>query len=154
MKNLLAALMLFGTPAWASCPDPELAGEGFVATGPSLIAPQSWEVVAGGDVAAPCADWAEQEIAGDIEGYVSVAPTAVFELSEMGPHILMVMARAECGAVLMARTGDGLWFFGETAADREEITIWGAPNAQMQVWVGSKSADGCPAEVTLETFDR
>jgi len=130
-------------------------GVAYLVAGPDLIAPQTWDVRAQGDVAVPCQGWIAQGLnAGVVEGFFAQAPTAIFRLSRMGPHILMVMAEGECGAILATRTGDGLWSFGQTRNGREEITLWGAGNGPMQVWVGSATAQGCDAALTLETFDR
>lgn len=155
MKVLSLIATLGVSPAFALCPDPDLGGQWYAATGPELIAPQSWPVRAEGTQVAPCADWQEAGIAsGELAGFLPVAPTAVFELDGMAPHILMVMAEAQCRPVLAARTGDGLWYFGETANGRQEMTIWGAPDGPLQVWVGSATPEGCDGTVILETFDR
>jgi len=89
-----------------------------------------------------------------VTGRLPIAPTAQFQLSGMGPHILMVMAQASCGAVLAARGGNGVWYFGETSNAREEIVLWGAGDGVLQVWVGSQTEQSCEATLTLETFDR
>ena len=154
MRYLTFVLALVAAPAFADCPDPNLEGPTYEATGPELIAPRDWDVRAQGDTVVPCAQWAETGVlSGDLDGYLPLAPTARFELSGLGSHILMVMARAECRPILAARTGDGLWYFGETANGREEIVLWGAGDGPMQVWVGSGDPDGCDAILTLETFD-
>lgn len=156
MRLMFAVIVgVWANAAAALCPDPDLGGQRYAATGPELIAPQQWSVRAEGSHMAPCADWEEQGIAaGELAGYLPVAPTAVFELDGMAPHILMVMAEAQCRPVLAARTADGLWFFGQTANGRQEVTIWGAPDGPLQVWVGAATEDGCDGTVILETFDR
>lgn len=153
LSVLFAAL--WASPALAMCPDPNLEGARYVAAGPDLIVPQHWDVRASGQHPAPCDDWvATGIISGNLAGYLPSAPTAVFELDEMGPHILMVMAQAECSPVLAVRSGDGLWHFGQTANGRQEVTLWGAPNGALQVWVGATTIEGCDGTVILETFDR
>lgn len=155
MKYLVLLLTLCASPAVAQCPDPGFDAPRYVTTGPGLIAPQTWDVVAIGGQAAPCDDWIARGVFTDgLTGFLPVAPTAVFDLDGMAPHILMVMAQADCAAVLAVRSGDGQWFFGGTARGREEVTLWGAPNAPLQVWVGTLGGDSCAATVTLETFDR
>lgn len=156
MRFSLGLMMfLWAGAATALCPDPNLGGPRYAATGPDLIAPQRWTVRARGSEAAPCAGWEGQGIAsGEMTGFLPVAPTAVFELESMAPHILMVMAEAACRPVLAARTPDGLWFFGETANGRQELVIWGAPDGPLQVWVGAATEEGCDGSLILETFDR
>ncbi|MEN8841502.1 MAG: hypothetical protein ABF254_14660 [Octadecabacter sp.] len=155
MRWSFLIVALWASPALASCPDPDLGGASYAAVGPDLIVPKNWDVRAVGQHPAPCEDWAEIGIAaGNLDGFLPAAPTAVFELDEMGPHILMVMARAECNPVLAVRSGDGLWHFGQTANGREEVTLWGAPKGALQVWVGAATREGCDGTVTLETFDR
>jgi hypothetical protein len=139
----------------AACPDPDLAGERYAAIGVDLIAPQSWDVRAVGQHPAPCDDWtATGIVSGNLSGFLPAAPTAVFDLDGMGPHILMVMAQADCRPVLAVRSGDGLWYFGQTANGRQEVTLWGAPNGELKVWVGAATPEGCDGTVILETFDR
>ncbi len=149
-------LCLCAGAAAAQCPDPSLGGDRYAATGPELIAPQRWEVTAVGGDLAPCEDWqTEGIVTGDLEGFLPTAPTAVFELAGMAPHILMVMAEAACDPVLAVRSADGLWHFGEARNDRQEVTVWGAPDeGPLQVWVGSATEAGCEGSVILETFDR
>ena len=105
---------------------------------------------------APCDTWqAEGIVTGDLAGFLPTAPTAVFELEGMAPHILMVMAEASCDPVLAVRSADGLWHFGEARNDRQEVTVWGAPDeGPLQVWVGAGTEAGCEGTVILETFDR
>jgi len=155
IRYALPFCLLAGTAA-AQCPDPNLSAETFSATGPDLIAPKTWEVAATGALPVPCADWEDTGIVhGDLYGFLPQAPTAVFELVDMGPHILMVMAEASCDPVLAVRSADGLWHFGEVRNDRQEVTIWGAPSeGALQVWVGSATEVGCNGTVILETFDR
>ena len=151
------ALCLIGcaSGAAASCPDPTLDAPRFDATGPELIAPQSWPINVEGEEAVPCAQWALQgSMPLDLDGYLPVAPTAVFDLEGMGPHILMVMAEARCEPILAVRSADGLWHSGETANGREEVVVWGAPDGPLQVWVGARDQTTCDGTVTLETFDR
>jgi len=128
----------------------------YFATGPELIAPQSWDVSVAGRHPAPCEAWDEAGIVnGQLDGYLPEAPTAVFELEGMAPHILMVMAEATCEPVLAVRSADGLWHFGERRNDRQEATIWGAPDeGPLQVWVGATTEAGCDGTLILETFDR
>lgn len=156
MRIVITFLMLvFVSPAFAVCPDPNLGGQRYASTGGDLIAPKRWPVRAQGTHVAPCAGWAERGIAADdLAGFLPVAPTAVFELEGMAPHILMIMAEAQCRPVLAARTWDGLWFFGQTANGRQELTIWGAPDGPLHVWVGAATRDGCDGTIILETFDR
>ncbi|SLN59475.1 hypothetical protein PSJ8397_03162 [Pseudooctadecabacter jejudonensis] len=141
--------------AQASCPDPFLPAETYNATGPDLIAPQSWAVQATAEAQVPCADWAENDVlTHELVGYLPIAPSAVFNLEGMAPHILMVMADAQCDPILAVRSGDGLWHFGQSANDRQEVVVWGAPDGPLQVWVGSARQTSCDATVILETFDR
>ena len=143
------------SPAFANCPDPTLDGANFAATGAQLLAPQVWDISAGGNVAAPCADWAASGVNdGQISGYLSVPPTGVFDLTGMGPHILIVRARSQCGAVLAVRSGDGVWYFGDEDGDTTQATLWGVPDGPLKVWVGSKTPDICAGVVELETYDR
>jgi len=93
-------------------------------------------------------------VSGNLTGFQPTAPTAVFELDGMGPHILMVMAQAECSPVLAVRSGDGLWHFGQTANSRQEVTLCDAPNGVLQIWVGAATPEGFEGTVILETFDR
>ncbi|SMX32223.1 hypothetical protein [Octadecabacter ascidiaceicola] len=155
MIRLSVLLALCGAPALAQCPDPSLDAVQYDASGPELITPQTWEVQVGGAFLAPCPQWAVAGIdVQDLDGFLPAAPTAVFGLDAMAPHILMVMAQAECTPVLAVRSGDGQWFFGSDANGRQEVTLWGAPNGPLQVWVGAATPDGCAGTVTLETFDR
>lgn len=154
MKHLAALLFLWAGPALADCPDPTLNAPTHRATGPELIAPQSWDVRAEGGNLAPCGTWVVNGLGDDLDGFLPVAATATFDLDAMGPHILMVMAQAECGAVLAVREGQGLWYFGREANGRQEVTLWGTGNGPLQVWVGSVELGGCDATLILETFDR
>lgn len=72
----------------------------------------------------------------------------------MAPHILTVRAAAGCRPVLAVRSGDGLWFFGETKNGKQEVTLWGAPDGPLQVWIGAATPEGCEGEIELETYDR
>lgn len=102
------------SPAFALCPDPTLDSARYSATDSWLLTPQSFDVRAQGDHIMPCADWALAGVnTGALAGYLQLAPTAVFDLAGMAPHILTVEARAECDPVLAVRSGDGQWFFGE-----------------------------------------
>lgn len=149
------ALAVLASPAFAVCPDPTLDSDRYEATGGELIVPQSWEVEVGGTNPAPCPAWLLSGLPVDgLDGFLSPAPTAVFDLDGMGPHIMMVMAQAECQPVLAVRTGDGIWEFGRPANGRQEVTLWGAPDGPLQVWVGSASQQTCEGTLTLETFDR
>ncbi len=149
------AFAVLAAPVFASCPLPTLDAPAYSATGQDLISPQSWEVSVQGDHPAPCDAWQEAQVfTGELAGFLPEDPTAIFELSGMAPHILMVMARAECTPVLAVRSGDGQWFFGETRNDRQEATLWGAPDGPLQVWVGTATGETCEGVVTLETFDR
>lgn len=141
--------------AFASCPEPGDHIDAVVVSGPELIKPQSWDVVAHGEFAAPCTAWARQ-LGGvqPVSGYLPSAPSARFDLEGMGPHILMVMAEASCDPRLVVRTGDGVWHVGEPANGRQEIVVWSAQDGPMQVWVGAGSQTQCHAKVILETFDR
>ena len=156
MRLSIFIAALWASPALAICPDPNLTGAGYAAVGADLIVPQHWDVRAMGQHSAPCEDWvATGVVTGDLAGFLPTAPTAVFELDGMGPHIMMVMAQAEeCHPVLAVRSGDGLWYFGQTANGRQEVTLWGAPNGALKVWVGAVTPEGCDGTVTLETFDR
>ncbi len=155
MNRLSLLLALVAGPAFADCPDPSLEGPRYLASGPSLLAPQTWAVRAQGAQTAPCADWErEASTPEDLAGFLPVAPTAVFHLSTMSPHIMIVSAQAECRPVLLLRTGDGLWHFGKTTNARQEVTLWGVADGPLQVWIGSATAQGCNGTVTLETFDR
>ena len=155
MKLFAMMIALTGGPALASCPDPSLGAVEYTATGPELIAPQTWSVRVQGTTEIPCDGWIETGvITADAMGMLPIAPTAQFTLDGMGPHILMVMAQADCGAVLAARGGDGVWYVGRTANGREEITLWGAGDGVLKVWVGSAGGQGCEGTLTLETFDR
>lgn len=155
MRVLILALTVLAGPAAALCPDPSLDAPAFVATGAELIAPQSWDVQAGVGDGMVCGTWVLAGVdAGGTDAFLPAAPSATFGLTGLGPHILMVMAQADCAPVLAARTHDGVWYFGETANGREEIVLWGASDGVLQVWVGAQASDGCDAELTLETFDR
>lgn len=157
MRHFLISLFFVSVAgvAAADCPDPALGGARFAATGPDLIVPQRWELPARGDAIAPCPDWAAGGVVStELQGYLPIAPTAVFELDGMGPHILMVMAEAECDPLLAVRAANGLWHFGETANGRQEVVVWSAPDGPLQVWLGSGDATGCTGSVILETFDR
>lgn len=148
-------LILVGTHAAAQCPSTDEDGARFFASGPDLISPESWDVVADGVHGAPCDGWVAQGVAGDqVDGFLPTSPTAIFELDGMAPHILMVMADAQCSPRLVVRTGDGIWHFGEHANGRQEVTVWGTPDGPMQVWVGAEEQTQCEATLTLETFDR
>jgi len=150
-------LCLLAGAAGAQCPDPPLSADTFAVAGPELITPRTWPVEAIGRHSAPCAEWETETgiVYGDLEGYLPEVPTAVFELDNMGPHILMVMAETACDPVLAVRSADGLWYFGERRNDRQEVTIWGAPNeGALQVWVGAGAETQCDGTVILETFDR
>lgn len=150
-----AFAVLSVTPAVASCPLPTLDQASVAVTGADLIIPQSFDVDAHGVHPAPCPAWQEAQVnTGALTGYLPEDPTAVFDLSGMGPHILMVMAQADCTPVLAVRSGDGQWFFGEDRNARQEVTLWGAPDGILQVWVGSLTGETCEGSVTLETFDR
>jgi hypothetical protein len=140
--------------AVAQCPDPTAPTVTYAASGPELIAPQSWSVMAGGEVFVPCPAWVLSGVmSGGFKGYLPAVPTATFQLVGMAPHILMVMVEAECAAIVATQTGDGLWYFSETCGTREEITLWGAGDGPMQVFVGATEPEGCDAVLTLETFD-
>ncbi|WP_375280967.1 hypothetical protein [Pseudooctadecabacter sp.] len=155
MRLIALCLIGYASGAAASCPDPTQDAPRFEATGPDLIAPKSWPIEVAGERIAPCAQWVLQGTAPvDLDGYLPVAPTAVFDLEGMGPHILMVMAEAQCAPILAVRSADGLWHVGETANDREEVVVWGAPDGPLQVWVGAREQTTCEGTVTLETFDR
>lgn len=155
MKILAILATCLAAPAFADCPDPWRAGQAYVATGAGLIDPQSWDMMAAGTEAAPCDAWVERGIVtGELAGFLPLAPTAVFSLDGMAPHILMVRAEAMCRPVLAVRGGDGIWYFGSTVNGRQEVTIWGTPDGPLQVWVGAADREGCAATLTLETFDR
>lgn len=149
--------MLAGSAAAAQCPDPvgDQDSVRISASGPELIIPETWDVVAKGVHEAPCDGWVDQGVAADqVDGFLPASPTVVFDLEEMAPHIFMVMAEAQCGPRLVVRTGDGLWHFGEQANGRQEVTVWGTPDGPLQVWVGTEAQTQCDASLTLETFDR
>jgi len=149
------ALIALAAPAFAACPDPSLDSVQYAATGPELIAPQTWDVDVAGTNPAPCPEWLLSGLPVDgLDGFLSPAPTAVFELEGMGPHIMMVMAEAECSPMLAVRGGDGIWEFGRTANGRQEVTLWGVPDGPLHVWVGSATQETCEGTLTLETFDR
>ncbi|AKS46511.1 hypothetical protein SAMN05444287_1627 [Octadecabacter temperatus] len=155
MKYLIPLLSVCATPVFADCPDPSIDGPEFSVTGAELIAPQSWDVQAHGTHVAPCAGWDGAFIQTDrVAGFLPIAPTAQFQMDEMGAYILMVVVQAACDPVLAVRSQDGFWEFGETANGRQEAVLWGAPNGGLQVWVGSAERTSCDATVTLETFDR
>lgn len=155
MKFLILPLSLLSAPAFASCPDPAADAPSWSATGPELIAPQSWELPFGGETQVPCGEWAFDGRGAALEGgFLPVAPTAVVELSGMGPHILVARATASCEPILAARTPDGLWYFGETRDIYQEITFWGSPSGPLQVWLGAAGRDGCTGTLELETYDR
>ncbi len=155
MIRYIAILLFIGSSAAAQCPEPVLGPGEIAASGPELISPQHWPVIAEGQIAVPCEDWGSQGVQTDrIDGFLPDRPTAVFDLDEMAPHILMVMAQAQCDPRLAVRTADGLWHFGERANGRQEVTVWGAPDGPLQVWVGAGTQMQCEAQLTLETFDR
>ena len=139
MKRLCFLMGLWASPAFAQCPDPSLEGATTAATtGPDLIAPQMWDVFARGEVSVPCENWAELGVdTAALDGLLPVAPTMVVDLSGMAPHILMVFAEAECRPVLAVRSGDGQWYFGEPRDGRHQVTIWGAPDGPLHIWVGA-----------------
>jgi hypothetical protein len=35
----------------------------------------------------------------------------------------------------------------------EELYIWGHGDGYLRVWLGTDGAEGCPAEIELETYD-
>lgn len=143
------------TTVQASCPVPVAIAPSFAATGAELIVPQTWDVMAKGEHEAPCDAWREAQVnTGELSGFLPQTPTAVFDLSGLAPHILMVMAQSDCDAVLAVRSGDGQWFFGQDANARQEVTLWGVQDGPLQVWVGAQTPETCEATVTLETFDR
>lgn len=155
MKILSLFFIGLAASASASCPDPTLDAPRYSATGPELIAPQAWPVDVLAEAVAPCPDWRMQgTVPEQVEGFLPVAPTAVFDLVGLAPHILMVMAQAPCDPLLAVRSPDGVWHFGETANDREEVVVWSASDGPLQVWIGSRGASACSGDVILETFDR
>lgn len=162
MRHTIASAILAAlaaAPAFAECPDPDLTpalgGPDYTSTGADLIAPQMWTARAQGTAPAPCAEWSEAGIvSGDLAGFLPLAPTAEFKLEGLGPHILTVRALADCRPVLAVRSGDGLWFFGETKNGQQEVTLWGAPDGPLQVWMGSETSEGCDGAIELETYDR
>jgi len=155
MKYLILFLCGFAGSAAASCPDPRVESPHFSATGPDLLAPQSWDVEVRGEAQVPCDEWVVTDVAPDhFDGFLPIAPTAVFDLDGLGPHILMVMAQGQCDARLLVRSSNGLLHFGETANGREEVVVWGASDGPLQVWVGAATQTACDGTVTLETFDR
>lgn len=155
MIRLSVLLAVLGAPAAALCPDPSQEGPRYVATGAELLAPHSFDIVAGGTERAPCAQWVISGVeTGDLAGVLPLAPTAVFDLEAMAPHILTVTARAACRPVLVVRSGDGQWFFGRTGQDQQDITLWAVPDGPLQIWVGAAQAGGCDGTIALETFDR
>ncbi|MEL6960548.1 MAG: hypothetical protein AAGL89_16515 [Pseudomonadota bacterium] len=155
MKYLAACLAVMATPAFADCPDPNREGPNYASNGADLIIPQVWEARAEGDLVAPCTEWTETGlVSGEMAGFLPEAPTAVFDLDGLGPHILQVRAVAECRPILAVRSGDGLWFFGETKNGKQEVTLWGAPDGPLQVWMGAETPEGCDGLIELETYDR
>ncbi|MCF2903520.1 hypothetical protein L0666_00835 [Octadecabacter sp. CECT 8868] len=155
MKHIAAFFALCAGPVFADCPDPSLDAPFFEASGPDLIAPQSWDVRATGEHVVPCGAWALNGLSDDrVKGFLPLAATARFELDTMGPHILMVMAEAECSPVLAVQDSRGVWYFGDTANGREEVTVWGASDGPLHVWIGSTEQTACEGTLTLETFDR
>lgn len=154
MKMLFVLFVLCAGSAAAACPDPSLGQDPIAASGPDLLAPQRWTVTVDGAEQAPCATWRDGGVIEAIDGYLPVAPSASFELSGLGPHILMVMAEATCSPILAVQSADGLWHFGETANGREEVVVWSASDGPLQVWVGSTEQTQCDGVVVLETFDR
>lgn len=156
IPTLSAALCAaWGAAAAAECPDPFALAAQSSATGPDLIVPQRWDVRAGGDLAIPCEGWREAGvILNGAEGFLPAAPTRLFDLSGLGPHILVVRAYAVCDPVLAVQGGDGLWYLGEENGSAREVTLWGASDGILKVWVGSGDTNGCDAQIELETYDR
>ncbi|MCF2872218.1 hypothetical protein L0664_14175 [Octadecabacter sp. G9-8] len=158
MIKLSALFAILVAPAFASCPDPtRQEGAVYNATGAELLAPRTFAVTAGGGLPVPCVDFVDADpslLREELVGFMSGEPTAVIELEGMAPHILTVSARAECGPVLTVHASDGQWYFGEFSDAGQAVTLWGAPDGPLRVWVGSTTLAQCEGAFTLETFDR
>lgn len=158
LKALVVGAVIW-LPAMAqACLSPESETGPIPAVGRDLLRPARYLVAAGGEVALPCAD-TSMFLPPGFEAHVSPGPDALFDLRGMAGHILAVRAFARCPVRLIVNTGRGMWITGrETrvpveAGRGEELYVWGHGDGYLRVWLGTDGAEGCPAEIELETYD-
>ena len=108
MRIFLAGLAMAAgmASAAAACPTYSLSGATYSLTGDQLYAPQSLQVIAGGEN-----NLANCPAPG--VGYVATAPDFTFYLSGMDPYYLVLDVSAECDTTLLVNTADAQWHFDD-----------------------------------------
>ncbi|MCB1395584.1 MAG: hypothetical protein H6898_04580 [Rhodobacter sp.] len=131
-----------------ACPNLAQQGPRYDFTGPQLLQPQSFQVMAGGP--------------GDLSrcpqpgvGYLPDAPQFTFQLSNMQNYPLTVSVTSTCDATLLVNTAIASWIFDDDSNGNlnPRITLSGPEQREgwVDVWVGSFDGRQCPATLTLQT---
>lgn len=149
-KTVFAGIFALALPATASamCPSYETSGYGLSYDAESAYAPQSTQVIAGGDIdLGECA-----ELPG--YGYVVESPDFTMQYDALGMgRALELRANASCDAVLLINTAEGEWLFNDDTNElNPAVRIENAPSGQYDIWVGTLGAENCEAVFEVETF--
>ena len=159
---MLKALGLAGfvTLGWASgalaCPDFNAAPQAsYQATGTQLYAPQTFDVVAGGENYI----WDCRNVRPGTDtgaGYFPTSPDFSFQLSGMSKYRLELRVVSECDAALLVNTASANWYYDDDDNGNldPKITLTRPIDGRIDIWIGTYDGEYCNARLELETFDR
>lgn len=137
--------------ATGRCPDVSLGGTLLAYTSGELYLTRTHKVMAGGSL--DLAQCGAESISG--MGYVEAAPD--FELDythDPANGDLEFRLDSECDSVLLVNDPLGIWYFDDDSNGNQDAKIrLGNPvSGNYDLWIGSLSASGCSAQLTLESF--
>ena len=132
----------------AACPDWTLSGAPISYSSEQLWAPQSVDVVAGGNV-----NLTNCPMPG--HGYVITQPD--FDLTftdNEARRDLEIRVQAPCDTVLLVNDAQGNWHFSDDEGGNLNplLRLTAAPAGAYDIWVGTFDTQTCPATLTFETF--
>ncbi len=137
--------------AAAGCPDLSLTGTPLAYGSDELYLTRSHKVTAGGSLDLSLC--AAEAIKGF--GYVEAAPD--FELAyahDPSNGDLEFRVDSKCDSVLLINDPQGLWYFDDDSNGNQDALIrLGNPvSGNYDIWVGSYEANGCSAQLVMESF--
>jgi hypothetical protein len=133
------------------CPDVSLVGAALTYTSDELFLTKTHKVVAGGSLdLAQCG-------AESISGFGYVEAAADFDLDYLHDPTngdLEFRVDSQCDSVLLINDPQGIWYFDDDSNGNQDAKIrLGNPvSGNYDIWIGSLSAGGCSAQLTLESF--
>ncbi|MBI1416665.1 MAG: hypothetical protein GC146_05515 [Limimaricola sp.] len=145
--------LVLGAGAAAACPDDRVSGQVLEVDGETLLTPQEFDIVAGGDAAlSDCPGMGMQGAAG-VAGLFRTAPDFTLNLAKMNEYSLAVSVKSHCDTMLLI-SGPTMspYFDDDDNGDlNPRIVLTRVPDGYVNVWVGTIDGAACDARLRLQT---